>query len=583
MIRQHSGRAAFTRSSSMLGRTTGWQGGPFLISTLPPGAAQRLVGVGLAVLLFAAFVITVAYRHVQLRQYDAFVPIANTIICVNDVITAALLYAQFSVTRSRALLALASGFLFKALTMIPHALTFPGAFATSGLLGARIQTTAWMYMTQHLAFLLSAVGYTALREWHTESSGKDASTVVPIVAAIAAVGASVAGMTWLFTAGADLLPPIMADAVHTTAAFHQFGARMLLIEAVASVLVFRRRATSMIDLWLKVAMCSWLIETFFQVIVRSRFSLVFYMSRSMGVVSSSFVLVVFLSESLMLHRRLVLAVVGREHEREGHRTAIDIVVGTLAHELRQPLTAILLNEKAGASLLSAMPRVPEDIPAIFDDIRASAVRAGEIIDSVRTMFAATAISQGPVDANALVREAAELMRLELEAHHVSVEFDLAPHDRRICAHKGQLLEVLLNGAKNAIESLATITDRKREIRFRTVPLGSAGIAISIEDSGAGVDIRARRRVFEPFYTTKPQGMGLGLSICESIVSAHGGTLALEPRSPHGATLRIELPGSPKPDVPGVPRMAGRIGLSGAPSVSIQNIINRRREMFDGAR
>jgi hypothetical protein len=78
-------------------------------------------------------------------------------------------------------------------------------------------------------------------------------------------------------------------------------------------------------------------------------------------------------------------------------------------------------------------------------------------------------------------------------------------------------------------------------------------------------------------------MGLGLSICESIVSAHGGTLALQPRSPHGATLRIELPGSPKPDVPGVPRMAGRIGLSGAPSVSIQNIINRRREMFDGAR
>jgi len=549
MMGHESSSARAARSAPALRQATGWQAGPFLISTLPPGPRQRWIARALVIVLAAAFLGTVAYRDVQLQRYDAFVPIANTIICLNDVITAALLYAQFSVTRSRALLALASGFLFKSLTMIPHALTFPGAFAPSGLLGARVQTTAWLYMTQHLVFVLSAVAYTLLRERRTESSDDDGSAAISIGVAVGGVSASIAAVTWLFIVGTDLLPPIMADSIHTTAVFHEFGTQLLLLEAVVSIVVFRRRATSMIDLWLKVAMCSWLIETFFQVIIRSRFSLVFYVSRSMGVVSSSFVLIVFLSESLMLHRRLVLAVLGREQEREGHRTAIEIVVGALAHELRQPLTAILLNEKACARLLSTSPQSPEDVSASLDDIRDSALRAGEIIDSVRTMFDAPgAQSRAAVDGNALVREAVELMRLDLEAHHVSVEFDLAPQALSIRAHRGQLLEVLLNGLKNAIESLATITGRRRDIGVRTLPLGANGIAITIEDSGAGVDIRVRRRVFEPFYTTKPQGMGLGLSICESIVSAHGGALTLEPGSPHGATLRIELPGSWESDV-----------------------------------
>ena len=120
------------------------------------------------------------------------------------------------------------------------------------------------------------------------------------------------------------------------------------------------------------------------------------------------------------------------------------------------------------------------------------------------------------------------MGLDFEAHRVTVHFDPAPELRPIIGHRGQLLEVLLNGLKNAVESLADVSDRKREVRLSTVPLDPHVVAISIEDSGAGLDARDRRRAFEPFYTTKPRGMGLGLSICQSIVSVHEGALSLVP-------------------------------------------------------
>ena len=525
-------------------RPAAWPGGPFLISTLPPSRRQQLIARVLAILLLTAFLATVAFQHLQLQRYDAFVPIASTIVCLNDGITATLLYVQFSITRHRALLVLASGFLFKALMMVPHALSFPGAFGPAGEIGARLQTTAYLFETQHLVFLLTAVAYTFFRDRQEEAPATDRSVAVPIVAAALAVTSGVLFVMWLFTLGADALPSIMADQIRTTAGYQRIGPRLFLIEIVASLFVFRRRSTSMIDLWLKVAMWSWLLETFLAVIVHGRFSLVFYVSRTLGVVSSSFVLLVFFSESLILHRRLVTTLIGREHEREGHRTAIDIVVGTLAHELRQPLMSILLNEQAGAKLLASGPKASEEVPAVFDDIRASVVRANEIIDSVRTMFAASAGDRGLVDANVLVRDAVELTRLEFEAHRVSVRLDLSPRLPAIRGHRGQLLEVLLNGLKNAIESLVDVSGHERTLQIRTTLLEPHGVAIHIEDSGAGLDPRARSRAFDPFFSTKPRGMGLGLSICRSIVTAHGGALSLLPNEPNGAVLRVELPGLP---------------------------------------
>jgi C4-dicarboxylate-specific signal transduction histidine kinase len=113
-----------------------------------------------------------------------------------------------------------------------------------------------------------------------------------------------------------------------------------------------------------------------------------------------------------------------------------------------------------------------------------------------------------------------------------------------------LMQVLMNGVKNGVESLATISDRVRQLRIRTVPLEPDAVAIRIEDSGCGLDPVMGDRVFEPFVSTKPRGMGLGLSICKSIIEGHDGALSLLPGSPCGAIFEVELPAL---DPVGVPR------------------------------
>src|SRR5262249_35636071 len=154
-----------------------------------------------------------------------------------------------------------------------------------------------------------------------------------------------------------------------------------------------------------------------------------------NVLSSGFVLLALLSESTMLHSRLVLSVAAREQERESRRTAMDVAVASIAHELRQPLAAIVANGKAGEVLAVARPTEVEELRATFSDIGASAMRAGKIIESIRSMFAASPHARASIDANDLVRDAVSMMRIELETHDVAVHVDLAPDVPSIHGHR----------------------------------------------------------------------------------------------------------------------------------------------------
>jgi signal transduction histidine kinase len=515
---------------------------PFLISTRPPGRVQRGLARLVTGVLFAAFLVTVAFRDTQLVRLDAFVPVANAVTGLNDLLTAVLLYTQFSATRARALLVLATGFLFKTLILVPHALTFPGVFATNGLLGAQLQTTAWLFPLQQAGFVLCAVAYTTLRDREPRTPPDDDPVHPRIAANVTATAAVAVLATWMLVAAGPHLPRLFAaDGVHLSAGYQRIVVPLMLAMALGSLVVLRRRPTSMIDLWLHVAVWSFLFEALLIPVSPGRYSLVFYVNRGMGMLSSAFVLLVLLSESSMLHRQLVRTMAAREQEREGHRTAMDVMVGSLAHELRQPLAAILVNGHAGTVLLSAKPADVDEVRAALSDIGKSVRRANEIIDSVRTMFAHSPGDRVALDANDLVREAVDIMRPELEGHHVVLDLDLSSKLPTIRGHRGQLTQVLMNGVKNGVESLATISDRERKLCIRTAQLDPDGVAIRIEDSGRGLDPVAQDRVFEPFYSTKPRGMGLGLAICQSIIEGHDGTLSLLPGSPHGAVFEVELP------------------------------------------
>jgi len=522
--------------------------GPFLISTRPPGKIQLALARVVTGVLFGAFLVTLAFRDTQLVRLDAFIPVANAVTGLNDLLTALLLYAQFSLTRARALLVLASGFLFKTLILVPHALTFPGVFSTIGLLGPQLQSTTWLFPLQQTGFVLGALAYTNLRDREQPAPSIDDPVRLRIAATVAATVGLAVIATWLLIAEGSHLPSLVAaDAVHVSEGFRRVVVPLALVMTLGSLVVLRRRPTSMIDLWLHVAVWSFLFEVLLTAVSPGRFSLIFYVNRGMGMLSSSFVLLVLLSESSVLHRQLVRAMAAREQEREGHRTAMDVLVGSLAHELRQPLTAILMDGRAGIVLLSKTPVDVDEARAAFTDIGTSARRAKDIIDSVRTVFAHSPGDRVTLDANGLVREAVEMLRIELDAAHVVLDLDLSPELPTIRGHHGQLMQVLVNGVKNGVESLAAISDRVRELRIRTVPLETDGVAIRIEDSGRGLDPVARDRIFEPFYSTKPRGMGLGLAICQSIIEGHDGTLSLLPGSPHGAVFEVELPALPTVD------------------------------------
>ena len=177
----------------------------------------------------------------------------------------------------------------------------------------------------------------------------------------------------------------------------------------------------------------------------------------------------------------------------------------------------------------------------FDDIAADGRRANEVVKSLRSMFDGGHQAETLLDANELIRQTVAMLRGELEDARIGVQFELAPELPGVSGHRGQLQQVLLNIVYNAADSMRTVTDRARVLRLKSEPLETEGIAISVGDSGAGIDSKNSDRVFDAFFTTKANGTGMGLAICRSIVDAHGGTLTVSPGNPYGSLFRINLP------------------------------------------
>jgi len=215
--------------------------------------------------------------------------------------------------------------------------------------------------------------------------------------------------------------------------------------------------------------------------------------------------------------------------------------GSLAHELNQPLTAILSNAQATQELRSQGRLTPDTLDEILGDIVSDTRRAGEVIKRVRTLLRRGEIVLERVDLNSVVLEVLRLMSSNLIDGHIVVKTMLAPELPAVLGDRVQLQQVILNLLLNACEAMADMMDR-REIFVRTDLHPPFGVRVSIIDNGGGIPVDSLETVFEPFVTTKSQGMGLGLSVCRSIIQQHGGTIGAENNAPRGAifyfTLRI---------------------------------------------
>jgi Membrane-associated sensor, integral membrane domain len=269
-----------------------------------------------AVLLVVFIIVAGPLWTLPLSRIDAFIPAYGTAIFVIDSITAALLFAHFSVLRSGALLALANGYLLTALIAIPWTLTFPGVLAPTGGLGAGLQSTVWLYVLSHAGFALFVITYTLLKdagpiEWQSPCFVRAA-----IIASVGSVTALVCCATILVTAGHELMPRLMLDTLRVSHLWYYVVGPMAVLVVLALVLLWLRHR-SVIDLWLMVVLCAYTIEialTAFPVPIR--FSVGWYAGRVYGVLSGSLVLLILLEEITMLYGGLLRAVLAQRRERE---------------------------------------------------------------------------------------------------------------------------------------------------------------------------------------------------------------------------------------------------------------------------
>jgi PAS domain S-box-containing protein len=294
-------------------------------SRLAPAASDRRLALTVVIASAAIFLTAVPFARTPLPELWAFIPIYQSALVVNDLITAILLFGQLGFLRSPALLALATGYLFTAFVAVAHLLMFPGLFSPTGLLGAGPQSTAWLYMFWHGGFPLFVIAYALLR-----SSERKTSPAVAVPACLAAVVILVGALTLLVTGGQDALPMIM-QGNHYAPAMTVVVTSTWVLSLVALGILGWRRPHAVLDVWLMVVMSAWVFDIALAAVLNAgRFDVGFYAGRICGLLAASFVLVVLLIENGKLYARLVEAHertrrLSREREEQNQRRVTAIV------------------------------------------------------------------------------------------------------------------------------------------------------------------------------------------------------------------------------------------------------------------
>jgi C4-dicarboxylate-specific signal transduction histidine kinase len=222
-------------------------------------------------------------------------------------------------------------------------------------------------------------------------------------------------------------------------------------------------------------------------------------------------------------------------------TTLGELAASISHEVNQPLAAVVNAAAACRRWLDrGTPNLDEARSAV-DWITKEANRASEVIRRVRALANKSSIEKVPLDLNDVVREVIALVQRELISHQVSLRTEFAPALPMILGDRIQLQQVIINLVMNGIEAMQSVTDRPRELVIRSRQDETHRVLLSVTDCGVGISAENADRLFNAFFTTKSSGMGMGLSICRSIMDGHGGRLWTAANVPHGATFQFTLP------------------------------------------
>jgi PAS domain S-box-containing protein len=222
-------------------------------------------------------------------------------------------------------------------------------------------------------------------------------------------------------------------------------------------------------------------------------------------------------------------------------TALGELAASIAHEVNQPLAAVVANAAASLRWLDRETPNLKEARSALESIVNDGNRAGEVIQRVRALVNKTADQKMPLDVNEVVNEVITLLHHELFSHGMSLRMELAPTLGLVLGDRIQLQQVILNLVINGIDAMQPVTDRPRELVIRTLQEEVHQILVTVRDCGVGLAAENADRLFDPFFTTKSGGMGMGLSICRSIVESHSGRLSASSNVGPGATFQFSLP------------------------------------------
>ena len=228
-------------------------------------------------------------------------------------------------------------------------------------------------------------------------------------------------------------------------------------------------------------------------------------------------------------------------ERMARLTTMGELTASIAHEINQPLAAIVTQSEAALRFLDRGEPDLDEVQDALSAIRQDGMRAGEVIRGLRALAGKSRPQPTRLDLDDVIKEVLALARGELLRHDVVLRTELAAEDAVVTGDRVQLQQVLLNLIMNGAEAMRGVTERARELTISSTLAEPSGVLIAVKDTGMGLDPAVAERMFQPFFTTKPDGLGMGLSICRSIIEAHGGRLWVSPRTPHGADVRFTIP------------------------------------------
>jgi PAS domain S-box-containing protein len=230
-----------------------------------------------------------------------------------------------------------------------------------------------------------------------------------------------------------------------------------------------------------------------------------------------------------------------ELARVARLTTMGEMTASIAHEINQPLGSIVNDGSAGLRWLANITPDLEEARACFRRIVSDGNRASQVISGIRAMLKKGSDTKEPLDINELVREVLIFANGEIESQRIIVHTELKENLSEVLVDRIQLQQVVLNLVMNGIDAMAALRGRARVLKLRSEQNQPASVTLTVEDSGTGIDRSIVGRIFEAFFTTKERGIGMGLSICRSIVVAHGGRLSVSAGYPDGSAFQLELP------------------------------------------